>query len=320
MPSSYTTRNRLTKQATGENTNTWGIILNAGAFDLIDFLSDGVTTISAGGATTLTTVNGAADQARARILNVTAATAAVITIPSVEKFYIVRAATAAATITNGSSSVTVAAGDIRLVVTDGATLWMGQQTDFANARLKNVGTPTANTDAATKLYADTLALDTFSGTVPGQASNGGKVWTTNGTAMVFQYAVADQTGASGKFLRSAGVNPDGTAAAGEWASSIVEAQRKTANYTAVSQDRLECDTTGGAFTITLPASPVAYDRVTIWDGGATNTARGFALNNLTVARNGATINSLSQDITISTKGVSVVFEYLNSTWRAKLGD
>ena len=179
MPSAYTPRNRLTKQATGENVNTWGLILNA-VLDLIDFALDGVTTISASGATALTTANGSVDQARARILNVTAAAAAIITIPSVEKFYIVRAATADVTITNGSSSATIKTGDIGFVITDGATVWLGFATDFGGKRLKNVGTPTAATDAATKSYADGLA---FSPALPGQAGNDGKwVRTIGGVA------------------------------------------------------------------------------------------------------------------------------------------
>lgn len=95
--------------------------------------------------------------------------------------------------------------------------------------------------------------------------------------------------------------------------------RKTANYTAINLDRLECDTTGGAFTITLPPTPTAGDKVTIWDGGATVSAGGFGTNNLTVARNGSTIHGLSEDAVIRTKGLAVVFEYINSTWRVHLG-
>jgi hypothetical protein len=72
MPSSYTPRNRLTKQAPGEGLNVWGTILNTGVFELIDVLADGIVTIGAAGATTLSAANGAADQARARVLNVTA--------------------------------------------------------------------------------------------------------------------------------------------------------------------------------------------------------------------------------------------------------
>lgn len=183
MPSAYTARNRLTKQATGENVNVWGNILNSGVFDLVDFLSDGIVTISASGATTLSTANGSADQARGRILNVTAATAATITIPSVEKLYIVRAASADVTITNGSSSVTVRSGDVGYVVTDGASVWLGGVTDFGGRRLKNIGTPTQTTDAATKGYADGLA---FAPVLPGQSGNEGKVISTDGTTAFWQ--------------------------------------------------------------------------------------------------------------------------------------
>lgn len=69
MPSSYTLRARFVLQATGEGTNVWGLVLNQGVFDLIDFAINGVVTISASGATTLTTANGAADQARGAVLN-----------------------------------------------------------------------------------------------------------------------------------------------------------------------------------------------------------------------------------------------------------
>ena len=42
MPSSYTTSNRLEKQATGENTNSWGTRLNAYTTDMLDESLDGL--------------------------------------------------------------------------------------------------------------------------------------------------------------------------------------------------------------------------------------------------------------------------------------
>lgn len=176
MPSSYTARNRLTKQATGENTNTWGLILNSGVFDLLDFLADGLVTIT--GNIALSTANGASDQARARFLNITAP--AVVTIPSVEKWYLIRA-TAAATITNGSNSVNLPAGEVSFVVTDGASIWKQSTTTFEGQRLKNIGAPTANTDAATKKYVDDTAFSSAAGNLPGQGGNSGKFLRTDGT-------------------------------------------------------------------------------------------------------------------------------------------
>ena len=42
MPSTHTTRNRLEKQGTGENSNTWGTRLNEKTFDLVDTALDGL--------------------------------------------------------------------------------------------------------------------------------------------------------------------------------------------------------------------------------------------------------------------------------------
>jgi hypothetical protein len=105
------------------------------------------------------------------------------------------------------------------------------------------------------------------------------------------------------------------------AYGIGVSSRKTANYTAVAGDYLACDTIAvGAFTVTLPASPAAGDKpIVIFDAGTTDTVNGFATNNLTVARNGSTIHTLADDVIISTKGVCVTFEYINSTWRMRIG-
>ena len=165
MPSTYTPRNRLTKQATGENVNTWGLILNA-VLDLIDFSLDGVVAVAA--SAVLTTANGAVDQARGRILNITAP--ATVTIPSVEKFYLVRSV-AASTITNGSNSVSLSAGEVGFVITDGTGIWKQALTDMAGQRLKNLGAPTAATDAATRKYVDDTAFTAAGGNLPGQSGN-----------------------------------------------------------------------------------------------------------------------------------------------------
>jgi zona occludens toxin (predicted ATPase) len=113
----------------------------------------------------------------------------------------------------------------------------------------------------------------------------------------------------------------------DWVSSapatggLGAAATKTANYTAVAGDVLACNTiTTGAFSITLPASPVAGQKpIIIFDSGTTDVVNGFATNNLTVLRNGSTINTLADDVVFSTKGVSVIFEYIAGTWRMRIG-
>jgi len=86
--------------------------------------------------------------------------------------------------------------------------------------------------------------------------------------------------------------------------------RVTANYTAVSGNRISADTTSGAFTITLPAGPSMNNYVEISDGGGA-----FQTNNLTISRNGSTIMGLSEDMTLSTNNVSVGLVYNGTTWR-----
>jgi hypothetical protein len=103
-------------------------------------------------------------------------------------------------------------------------------------------------------------------------------------------AGATQTG----FGRSGSVNWDTTA--------------KTASFTAVSGNGYFVNTTSGAITVTLPATPSAGDIVAINDYGRT-----FATNNVTVGRNGSNIQGVATDATISTNGQSIMFVYVDGT-------
>ena len=98
MPSSYTTRIRIEKQADGENPNSWGDILNQNVIDLLDDAVGAYVTIGTSGTqivndNTLTTNNGSADEARAATLElqgyVVSASAANIVLPAVSKTYVV---------------------------------------------------------------------------------------------------------------------------------------------------------------------------------------------------------------------------------------
>ena len=88
---------------------------------------------------------------------------------------------------------------------------------------------------------------------------------------------------------------------------------KTANYTARINDMILADTSSiGAFTITLPASPVVGTQVTILDAG-----NYFDINNLTVGRNGSNINGAASDLTANVKGARIQLVYFNvgQGWR-----
>jgi len=85
---------------------------------------------------------------------------------------------------------------------------------------------------------------------------------------------------------------------------------KTASFTAVSGTGYFVNTTSGAITLTLPATPSAGDIVAFKDYAFT-----FATNNLTVAGNGSPIGGVDGTVnpTYSTNGASKTFVYVDGT-------
>ena len=88
-----------------------------------------------------------------------------------------------------------------------------------------------------------------------------------------------------------------------WQSSI-----KTANFTAVSGEGYFCNTTGGAFTLTLPASPSVGDIV-----GFKDYAANFSTANLTIGRNSQNIEGTALNANVSTTGIAVLCVYADAT-------
>jgi len=85
----------------------------------------------------------------------------------------------------------------------------------------------------------------------------------------------------------------------------------TAAETLVKGKGYFVDTSGGAVTLTLPASPNRGDTIKIIDLGSAGT------NNITIARNGNKIQGLTEDMTVSTDDAAFALVY-NSTstdWR-----
>lgn len=93
MADSYSTRLRARLQETNANKNTWGAYLNTGALQLLDDSIAGWANVDLSSANaTLTTGNGATDEARMAVIRAygSGTTARTITIPSVEKCYKVK--------------------------------------------------------------------------------------------------------------------------------------------------------------------------------------------------------------------------------------
>ena len=137
MASSYTSRIRLTKQADGENPNTWGTILNNQVIDLLDDAIASYTTISIGSAATVTLTEneGAADQSRSAFIELTGSVGGAnntisLIIPAKSKSYVINNKVSANTTASDTVKMKTAGGDgydiklgaVGLVICDGTSV------------------------------------------------------------------------------------------------------------------------------------------------------------------------------------------------------
>lgn|SRR5574343_57304 len=134
----------------------------------------------------------------------------------------------------------------------------------------SVAYPTINGHAATKLYVDTVA---FAAALPAQTGKARQVVTTDGSA-------------------------------GSFGPLFGAAQYKTTTTSAQAHQRYNIDTSGGAWTLTLPASPSADDWVWIVD-----IAGACAIYPVTIARNGSNIMGLAEDMDLNVNYGSALLIY-----------
>ena len=83
---------------------------------------------------------------------------------------------------------------------------------------------------------------------------------------------------------------------------------KTTAFTAVSGKGYFVNTTSGAITVTLPASPSAGDIVAVSDYAQT-----FDTNNCTLARNGSNIEGAASDLVLDAEGLAINLIYVDAT-------
>ncbi len=195
MASTYTPLLQFVLPTTGENNGTWGDLVNVGLSQLIEDAIAGVTTLSADSDTTLSTANGAADQARMAIINCTGARTALrnITAPATSKAYTVINGT-----TGGFSVVIRGAGP-----TTGVTVLNGQKVAVA-----------WNGTDFVKVASSTIALASdVTGTLP--VANGG----IGATTLTLNYVLLGN-GTSAPQMIAPGTNGNVLTSNGTtWASS-----------------------------------------------------------------------------------------------------
>jgi hypothetical protein len=267
MPSTYTSSLRLVLPATGELSNTWGTVFNAGATSLIDSSIAGTSSITMTAANyTLTSSNGASDEARAMflVLGGTPGGSYNVIVPAVSKLYFVTNNTGAAQTvkTSAGSGISVPNGASMTLRCDGTDVVVAQNY-FGSLTL---GSPLAAASGGTGLSS------------PG---TNGNVLLSNGTAWT-----------------SSALPPGG-----------LVYTFTTTPVTLTDKQGVLTDTSGGAFTVTLPATPSTGAQVVVADAGAN-----WGTNNLTVGRNGSTIGGLAQDLVCDISGANVQLIYDGTTW------
>lgn len=154
MPSTYTTNLRLTKQADGENPNSWGQILNEQVISLVDEAVAGYTTVAVGTTATVTLTNnqGSDDQSRSAILEFTGTiggshTNIDVLIPNTSKVYIVKNSVSYTSADNtlvlkvaGNTGVTIPSGTVALYVTNGVTTQAVEKSTFSSLTVEGAAT------------------------------------------------------------------------------------------------------------------------------------------------------------------------------------
>lgn len=282
---------------TGEQTGTWGNTTNTNLGTAIEeaivgyatanFTSDADLTIS------LTDTN-ASQTARNLVLNLTSGVSLTATrnliVPTIEKpYYIFNNTTGSQSIvvkTSAGTGITVPNGSKMLVYADGTNVVeavnrAGSLTLGSALAVGSGGTGQTSYTNGQLLIGNTTGNTLSKATL----TAGTNITITNGPGTI----TIDSTGGGG--------------------SGGITYTTITSTTTLVDKQGVIADTTSGSFTVNLPATPSTGAQVFIADGG------NWAINNLTVGRNGSTIENTAADYTLNQGGAQAQFIYDGTTWQ-----
>ena len=344
MASTYTPLG-VELMATGENAGTWGTKTNTN-LNIIEQISGGykVQTLNTAGAGANTTAltesdgsTGATVATRVIIFGAespeTISGNKIVTFPvGIENFYLIKNST------SGSYTVQLKAASGSGATVTWATSDKGWKLVYFDGVATNTGVYDVGFGAATSPGGSTTQVQfNNSGAFGGDAnfiwdastglnigsqkelrlqdSSGGEYIGMKASGTTTDYTItwpAAVAGGNGYLLKSTtgGVLSWEEADAGGTSWQAV----KTTTYTAVAGQGIFANTSGGAWTLTLPSSPTIGDEVSVIDYAGT-----FDTNNLTIGRNGKNIQGSAADLTVATEraGFTLVFSDDTQGWLLK---
>jgi hypothetical protein len=148
-------------------------------------------------------------------------------------------------------------------------------------------------------------------TISGSVVKADDIQAADGGNLINQCGTTITLGASGDTINLAsGASQTGFGRTGtvDW-----DTTKKTASFTAANGEGYFIDTSGGAVTMTLPASPSAGDIVAFKDYSGD-----FSTNSLTIGRNSSNLDGSAVDAVIDTNHTSMSLVYVDATqgWKS----
>jgi hypothetical protein len=334
----------LNLQATGENSGTWGAITNVNLQDIDNAIS-GVYTLTVTGSTTLafttnsssTTFTDESGRNKTIILNGSlTSTTITITVPNIEKDYvIINNSGATATISSGgSTTVSIATGSKNYVIVDANTTSVISAVPAAspggattNVQYNSSGSFAGNTNftydgttvtalnivatnstVTNAVFSSTANLLTQSELRFQDAAGGQYIGLRSSTTVAtsFTLNLPTTSGSANQVIQTDGSGnlSFATVSGGAAWQAVVT----STTFSATVKQGYFINTSSNAITCTLPASPTLGDFISFVDYAGT-----FDTNNFTVARNGNPIQGSATDLTVATERAGFTLVYVDST-------